>query len=222
MTESTNLKKLKIIWGQACNTMWLEIAATRTMEAKVKSDWHKIDERKILSDFYFVGESRGRIRDCTKKYYLENLDGVINYMATIRIVMLSAAFESFWDGFLDDFINSKSRYCSNGIRNDRGNKVYGEIQKSKGMRGKLERWSDITQTRIESIKPHLDMLNDVYMARNIIAHDAGVIEKEYVNTLKFKQFNIGDALTVKPNELLTMANSVINIAEILDGKVRGK
>jgi len=200
--------------------MWIEVTALRYMEGRLLGEYATIAPGRLLTDLVHSPEAKGRIDDATKDFYLERVGEFISEVALLRVVLLSAAFEVFFDTFVDEYLDGRAKYSVGGARTADGNKVAGEVRKTRGIVPRVEAFCDWTGANTKSIQPHLDVLSDVYTLRNVLAHRAGICDAVAAKSMKTLSFASGDRLRLTPEQLVrTLAPSCITLAENLDKRI---
>jgi hypothetical protein len=215
-----NLKAFKATWAHACKTMWFEVTALRHLEGRLLGDYARIGHDVLLTDMIYAPEARGRIDDGTRDFFLERVVEFVGEVTLLRVVLLSAAFEVFFDGFVDDYLKGRPKFFSLGARTEGGDKVAGEVQRARGIIQRIAKFFEWTGAREQSIQQHLDVLSDVYVLRNVVAHQAGVCDSHAAASLKTVKHTAGERLRVSPTQLVTeLAPPCILAAENLDRRV---
>lgn len=138
---SKSLRALRYAWFEACNTMWIEIAAIRHLETTLRAEFPSIASNAQLSSIIFTGEAEGRVLR-TKHQLLAGIDEFVDYSVTIRVVLLSSAFEAFFESFLDSFLRARTRYYVAGTRTRAGDKVFGEVIRQRGLVQRILKFSE--------------------------------------------------------------------------------
>jgi len=221
MAASQNLKDLRSVWGDACNTMWVEIAALRFTQHHIISNYSKLDSSQSIDMFVYAPECRDRMNTVKKDFFLENFGNYLLSVVTGRVVILSAAFELFFSSFLSSYIRSKSKYYDS-LHNKNttlGDKLYGEVMSSKGLVGKVQKFGDAAPSKIKSISKKFPYLNDVYILRNIIAHRAGSVDGYASSELQIFKIDAGLQVVLSPTQLIQLAAPVLAVAAELDSKI---
>jgi hypothetical protein len=223
MAESDHIRELRAVWGQACHTMWTELTALRVTAAFVQENYRTIGDKVPLTDLVYAPESRGRMDDVTKSAFLGRQDTYLKSVVTGRIVLLSAAFELYFRFFLDAYIEARPKYFDSGTgaRTTAGNKLYGDVTKVRGLAERITQFCELTDAGNAGIKPLLPALNDVYHLRNAIAHRAGDVDAGTAAKLSIVTISVGGRVAVTIEQLLTLADKVLELAAKLDSKIAG-
>jgi hypothetical protein len=212
-----NLKAFKATWAHACKTMWFEVTALRHLEGRLLGNYASIGRDVLLTDMIYAPEARGRIDDGTRDFFLEKVEEFIGEVTLLRVVLLSAAFEVFFDGFVDGYLKARPKFFTGGARTKDGNKVAGEVQQARGIIQRIEKFFEWTGAKGRSIQPHLNALSDVYVLRNVVAHRAGICDPRAATSLKTMKHTAGERLRLSPTQLVTeLAPPCIKAAEDLD------
>lgn len=223
MPDSQHLIDFRAVWGDACHTMWIELAALRCTAAFTQGNYMAIPDDRPLTDLIYAPESKGRMDDVTKSVLLGRMDRYMQAVVTGRVVLLSAAFELYFRYFLDAYLMARPKYfnSSKSTRTDAGNKVYGEVAKVRGLAERVVKFGEETGARIKVVDPHLPALTDVYYLRNVIAHRAGAVDTGSAEKLSIVKLLPGQRVTVSVDQLLSLAAPVLKLAEALDRKILG-
>lgn len=222
MPASRALKNFKTLWADACKSMWLEVAALRHLEATLRGDYAKISAGAVLTDWIYAPECRNRIGD-TKDVVLEQIPRFITSAATSRIVLLAAGFEAYFEEFLEEYLKHRAKYFSSNALTSAGNKSKGEIIKCRGPVARIDALATWTTAKIATIQPDLPILNDVYLLRNTLAHDAGIVDARTASEVKSVPVIAGQPLRVTTENLVSvLAPPIRRIAEALDDKIHPK
>lgn len=218
---SSQLAVLKRTWRDACHTMWVELAALRFLEGEVRGRFAQFSVTEPISTQFWCPESANRINDVRRDTYLERLPQYVQYGVTLRVVLLSAAFEEYFEGFLATYLSARGKYWdkAKAERSSAGNKVWGEVMKQRGPVKRIEEFALQTGAGIKTLSPLLSDLDDVYVMRNVVAHCAGIIDAGAAASLKRARFTPGSSLVLNTDALLEVATTVLKIAEILDHKI---
>lgn len=218
---SQHLKSLKRLWSDACKTMWVQTLALRHLETGLRANYAEIGPDTSVAAITYSPEARDRLDDATKDFLLDRIQYFIDYNVTLRVVLLSSAFESYFSAFLEDYLNNRKKYFTDGSRTSEGNKVFGEIMKTRGIEERVRAFSAWTGSKIKSLECRLGVLKDVYLLRNLIAHAAGICDEctaERVNSVALVP---GTPISITPDALVQkLAPPCIEIAEALDKKIR--
>jgi hypothetical protein len=201
--------------------MWVELAALRFLEGEVRGRFAQYKATEPISAQFWCPESAGRINDVHRDTYLERMPQYVQYGVTLRIVLLSAAFEEYFEGFLATYLSARAKYWdkTQAQRTTAGNKVWNEVMTKRGLVLRIEEFARQTGAGIKTITPLLSVLGDVYVMRNVMAHCAGIIDTRAIAKLQRGSFAPGSVLTLNTDSLLEMATAVLKIAEILDRKI---
>ncbi len=220
---SVNLKQLKKLWAESCKTLWIEIAALRYLENDLRGRYAEIGSSVILTDLVYAPECKGRINDSTKDEVLARIDHYITHAVTLRVVLLSACFETYFSEFLIAYLAHRSKYFVGGVRTPLGNKVYGEVMKVRGLRHRVEAFCKSTNAKIASIEPRLLLLEEVCLLRNAIVHDGGICDDYSATKIVSIKVVAGQPISISSSELVRiLAPPCIQIAEDLDAKIHPK
>ena len=221
MANSEYLKAFKALWGQSCHGMWVELLCTRVAESYVITNYSTIPSSKSIDEMFYSPELDGRINDLNPDVFLRNLSNYREDIVTNRVVILSASFEAYFGSFLDAYINNREKYfdISEGKRSKEGNKLYGEVIKVSGLVPRIQKFVELTGAGIKTIESLLDYLSDVYLLRNVLAHQAGVLDQYASDTLKNIILEAGKKIVITPSQLVELAEPVVRIAEFLDRKI---
>jgi len=128
-----DLKAFKAVWAATCKTMWVQVAALRHLEGFLRGNYASIPAEAVVTDLTFAPECKGRLDDATKDFLLQRVAYFIHCEVTLRVVLLSAAFESFFDVFLESYILHRPKFFAAGTRTKEGDKVYGETKRASGL-----------------------------------------------------------------------------------------
>jgi hypothetical protein len=217
---SLALKKFASLWAEACKTMWVEVAALRHLESTIRGNFASIPEDAVLTDWIYAPECRRRIDDSRKGAVLDNMDRWISAAATSRVVLLAAGFEAYFEEFLDAYLKHRPKFYAAGAFTAAGNKANGEIIKCRGPVPRIEALHAWTGAKIASIQPHLPVLAQVYALRNVMAHDAGIVDSHTGTLVTVVPVRVGDALRLTPDQVArVLAPPVVRLAELLDAKI---
>ncbi len=174
----------------------------------------------VLTDYIYAPECNGRIDDSTKDFVLLNANSYIEYDVTLRLVLLSAAFETYFSEFLDSYLKGRAKYYASGARTAQGNKLWGDVMKVRGLSERVQEFSNLANAKIKKVSPDLTQLRDVYLIRNVIAHDGGVCDAFSAGEIKCIKVETGTRISLTPIELVgQLAPACIRIAESLDAKL---
>ncbi|WP_433935478.1 hypothetical protein AB3662_12190 [Sorangium cellulosum] len=218
---SQHLKDFKLVWRDACHTMWTELAALRATLAFVHVNYRDLGAKSPITAFFHAPESRDRIDDVTTDVFIERFDRYRISVVTSRVVLLSAAFELYFGSFLDDYLKGRAKYFdrSSNTFTTEGNRVSGEIRKIRGIPERVEAFGDLTSAKLKSSKPHIPALKDVCVLRNVIAHRAGHVDDLAAKTVSTISLTSGTQVALSPEQLLLLAAPVLKLAEELDRKI---
>lgn len=218
---STQLVTLKRTWRDACHTMWIQLLTLRFVEGHIQGNFRDIPPGIPLSTQCWCPESNGRVDDVSRDVYLQRLPDYLQYGITLRVVLLSAAFEEYFKGFLATYLASRSKYWdrTTSARTAAGDKVWGDVMKQRGPVKRIETFADLTGAGIKKVRPLLRTLGDVYMMRNIVAHSAGIVDAAAAAAIKCRTYVPGRPLTLDTGQLIELASSVLLLAELLDSKI---
>jgi hypothetical protein len=220
MPDSQHLKDFKAVWGDSCQSMWAELLSITIAESYVVSNYHEIPETQLIAERFYAPEIKGRLRDLTRSAFLERVGIYKEKVITNRTVILSAVFETYFSDFLDNYIKSKPKLFDKhtSSKTDLGNKFHSAIKKEKGLSNRIIKFGEIAPAKIKSITPLLSFLDDIQRLRNIIAHNAGLVNSH--ETFVHLEFAAGSRITLTSDKLLELAAPVVKIAERLDEKLK--
>ena len=217
---SKALKNFRALWADACKTMWIEVAAIRHLESQLRGNYAQIDDKAVLTDWVYAPECKGRIDDTTKDFVLGRVIDLINSAVTPRVVLLSAAFESYFEEFFSQYLQARAKYYVAGARTAAGNKVWGDVMKQRGPSARIRELGVAANAGIKVLMSNLPVLEEVYVLRNSIAHDAGVVDAFTAANVKSIAAVQGTQLRVTPHELVSvLAPPCLSVAEELDKKL---
>ncbi len=219
---STCLKNLKRLWADSCRTMWVEILALRNLEGFLRARYYETSPQAELTDITYAPECKGRLDSLHKDYYLDNVDEFVNNLTAVRVVLLSASFESYFYEFMDEYLQHRPKYfnAATGTRTDAGDHVYGQVRSQRGPILKLETFSTLTGAKTKSIAPKLPVLNEVYTLRNVVAHRAGICDAGALPHLHIVAARENEKVLISPSTLVKeLAPPCLEIAETLDRKI---
>ncbi|MFC7053843.1 hypothetical protein ACFQI3_14215 [Hansschlegelia quercus] len=221
MVASEALKDLKSVWGDSCHSMWVELLCVSISEATIFSSYPVIDKKRALSDFFYAPALSSRLKNFTKDEFLGRTHLYRTSIITNRVVIISASFELYFSRFLDLYIENRSKYFDqkSRVRTQRGDKLYGDVSKVRGLVSRVNQFSDLTGSGIKTINDSLGSLDEIYTLRNVLAHRAGIIDDAAAKKLKKLSFKIGDKIVLTPDELISLVAPVIVVAEFLDRKI---
>ena len=111
-----NIRAFKQTWTYACKTMWMEVTALRHLQGRLLGDYAAVPKERLLTDLTYAPEAKGRIDDGTKDFFLERVEQYVDEVALLRVVLLSAAFEVFFDNFVDGYLKKRGRSTLPGGR----------------------------------------------------------------------------------------------------------
>lgn len=96
----------------------------------------------------------------------------------------------------------------------------GEILKCSGPVKRIEAMPLWTTAKIATIRQFLPTLDEVYMLRNSIAHDAGIASSHIATIIKSMPIVAGHPIMATPIDIVgKMAPPIHEIAELLDKKI---
>lgn len=221
MPDSECLKDFKTVWRDSCHSMWVELLSITMTESFVSSKYWELPPNQLLTDMVYVPEIRGRIDDINKDRFLQRAGNYRQSIVTNRVVLLSASFENYFREFLEAYLRSKPKFFDSqaGGRTAEGDKVFGEVQQTRGLSQKIRVFAEHAPAKIKSIERRLSYLDDVYALRNVLAHRAGTVDHYTAGVLQHLRFNDGDRITLSSDQLLMLAKPVVEIAEELDKKL---
>jgi hypothetical protein len=221
MAASGHLKSLRTLWGDSCHAMWVELLCVAMAESHVVSNYANISPKTSIHEMFYAPELKDRIKDLTRDVFLKRSPGYRHSIVTNRIVILSASFEAYFNSFVDAYIANRSKLSDSttGQRTAVGDKLFGEVRKTRGLVDRIRTFAELTKSGIKTIEPLLSYLNDVYTLRNVLAHRAGVVDQTASQALVNISIASGDNLILSPNTLVELAAPVIKIAEFLDRKI---
>ncbi|MDD2772508.1 MAG: hypothetical protein PHP45_02315 [Elusimicrobiales bacterium] len=224
---SIPLKSFRNTWANACNTMWVEITAISHLETYLRGQYPFIANNAELSDVIYAptcvsyrGTRRINRVGNTKNDILKDITKYLNYPVILRVVLLSAAFESYFLEFLDRYLENRPKYFNGGKRTAAGNKIHDDVKKARGPVNRIAKFKELTNAKINSITPHLDALSDVYMIRNVMAHSAGICTVQDVESFKTISPIANEVIHISVQHLVDkLAKPCLEIANSLDGKI---
>ena len=221
MADSENLKDLKVVWGDSCQSMWAELLALSIAESHVISNYAQIPSERLLTDMFYVPKLDGRLGDLRRDTFLERVNIYRQSVITNRLVVLSASFESYLSQFIDTYAKKKPKFwdSSKSDYTTEGNKFITNIRQTRGLDKRILKFGELAPSKIRSIVPRLTYLVDVYMLRNILAHRAGFVDDSAAEALAHVKIPAGERVTITTDQLLELAVQVIKIAEALDKKI---
>jgi hypothetical protein len=219
--QSQSLKDFSKLWTNTCHTMWVEILSLRGLEANLKGNYANIPKTYDLTDIIYAPECRGRMQGINKDVFLDDIETYIQYnITTVRVVLLSAAFEAYFLSFLEEYIQNRPKHFASGSRTALGNQIFGQIKSTRGITERIKKFAELTNSKIANIESRLPVLGEVYQLRNIIAHRAGICKSEDLNNLLIITPNAGERISISPEILITrLAPPCVEIAQLLDRKI---
>lgn len=200
--------------------MWAELLCIAIAESHVVANYKDISAKASIHEMFYAPELKRRINALTRDVFLERAPGYRHAVVTNRIIILSAAFEAYFNSFLDAYISNRSKLFdfTTNQRTAQGDKLFGEIRKTRGLVQRIRNFADLTGSKIKSIEPLLDHLTDVYILRNVLAHQAGIVDQIASQSLVNFRFAPGEKVVLNPETLIMLASRVMKIADLLDPK----
>lgn len=220
MAASEHLKDLKAVWGDSCHAMWVELLCIGMAESYVVTKYADIPEGLSIHDMFYAPELKGRINGLTRDTFLERSPGYRHAVIANRIVILSASFEAYFTSFLDAYIASRGKLfdAAAAKRTAEGDKLFGEVRKTRGLVPRIQTFSIMTGSGVKTIEPLLSYLNDVYTLRNVLAHRAGLMDETASQALTNIRIAPGERIILSAEKLIELAAPVMEIADFLDRK----
>ncbi len=220
MGASEHLKALKAVWGDACHGMWAELLCIEIAKSHVVANYKDIPPEASIPDMFYVPELRSRINALSRNSFLARSSDYRHAVITNRIVILSAAFEAYFTNFLDAYIANRSKLFNSTTnqRTTEGDKLFGEIRKTRGLVQRIRTFANLTGSKINAIEPLLSYLDDAYTLRNVLAHRAGLVDQIASQKLVNIRFASNEKVVLSPETLVDLAAPVLKIADLLDRK----
>lgn len=217
--QSEALNRFKRCWAFACKSMWVELCALRHLESTMRSNYSRLPARSALTDWIYAPDCAGRIGD-PRDIVLSSLPAYESAISTLRVVLLSAAFEEYFDSFLESYLLARSKYSGKGALLPLGLTVQGQVRSARGPKARIEQFCSLTGGRLKSLVPFLGTLNDVYLMRCTMAHDAGLISARTASAVKCVSLRAGDSLAILASTLVTvLAPPCVSLATELDSRI---
>lgn len=222
MAGSNHLRDFKEVWRNACHTMWVELTGLRSAAALIHRDYPSLSRTAPITDVIYSPEARGRVDDVTPDVFLERLPSYQTAVVTSRVVLLSAAFELYLGDFLESYLLARSKYIDTAgtTLSEDGRRIASEVRKVRGIAERIEKFGELTDAKLNSTKPHLPFLRDVYTLRNIIAHRAGEVDASASKSLMTIALPASSQVALDAPQLLKLAAPVVKLAEELDRKIK--
>lgn len=218
---SSHLKNFKKLWSHTCKSMWIELAALAHLNNSIRGRYSEIGADSILTEWIYAPECNGRIDDTKPEMVLSRFSEWTSSVALSRVVLLSAGFESYFESFLSEYLSARPKFTTTTGLSKAGNKVMGEVMKTRGLSNRVQVFADETGSKIKSLTSDLDVLRDVYLLRNTIAHDAAVPDANTVAQVKSIALREREPMQLSVATLVaTLAPPVIRIADTLDSKIK--
>ncbi len=175
-----------------------------------------------LTSLFYAPTVKGRLDSLTKDMFLERANRYKEAIITNRVIILSAAFETYLSNFFDKYIMDRPKFfdTSTNQKTPAGNKIHGEIFKVRGLSQRIDKFAELAPSKILSIIPLYSYINDVYTMRNVLAHRAGLIDAHAASTLTNVAFSTGQRIKLSADDLLKLAAPIFKVAEALDKKIR--
>jgi hypothetical protein len=221
MAMSEHLKDLKAVWGDSCQSMWAELLSITIADSTLRARYIDLPPKMLVSDMFYAPAVRGRLNDVTADKFIERAEKYKAAVITNRIVILSSAFEMYFGNFLDAYISSRPNLFDAAARSRtaKGDKLYGEVMKIRGLSERIKKFSEEAPSKIKSIINDFPYLDDVYAMRNVLAHRAGVVDSRASCNFNHVSFDVGEHIRISTDKLIELASHVIKIAESLDSKI---
>ena len=204
--------------------MWSELLCIKIAESYIITNYGTISNTALLTSLFYCPGLPERLGDLRKDTFLERSNRFRDTIISNRIVFLSAAFETYFRSFLDQYIQAKpSLYDkSTNSRTATGNKIYGEVVKTRGMVEKIETFSVLSGRSTKGMTEHYSYLRDLYVLRNTMAHDAGKIDPGSCGLVQHIPVTANTQVRVTSDDIVELASRTILIAEALDVKLTSK
>lgn len=216
-----HMKNLSSLWANTCNTMWIEIAALRALELQLRNHYATAKPVTPVVDLVYAPECVGRLGDSIA-ITLPRIPSVMDDLVTTRVVLLAAAFEAYFEDFLDEYLMQRPKYYTNGARTPEGDRVRGTVMKQRGPKRRIDSFATECGAKIASIRPVLDAIEEVYALRNCVAHAAGICDAGTIACAKLIPVALGQRLRIAPESLVTvLADPCFRAARSLDRKIDG-
>jgi hypothetical protein len=219
--ETEHLGDLKEVWGTSCHSMWAELLSISISETYLLANYKDLPSDKPLTSLFYIPVAKGRLDSLTKDMFLERANRYKDAVITNRVIILSAAFETYLTSFVDKFIAHRTKLFdkSTQSKTQAGNTLHGEIFKIRGLSRRIEKFAELAPSKIQSIRPFYSYIDDVYMMRNVLAHRAGLVDGHAATSFKHVSFAAGERVRLTTDKLLELAAPIIKIAEALDKKI---
>jgi hypothetical protein len=199
--------------------MWLEIAALRSLETSIRANYGGLDPKRPILSHIYAPDCVGRLNDSIGAI-IPRLPIVIAEVVTLRVVILAAAFEAYFEGFLADYLSGKAKYSSGGTLTAAGLRVHGNVMKQRGPKARIEQFTIETGSKTKGVSPHVDAIEQVYALRNCVAHDAAICDAVTNKRVTLVPTQIGARLEIAPEALVTvLAPPCMSAADHLDRRI---
>jgi hypothetical protein len=216
---SEALDRFKRCWAFACKSMWVELCALRHLESTMRSNYSLLPPKSAITDWIYAPDCAGRIGD-PRDIVLGSLPAFEGAVSTLRVVLLSAAFEEYFESFLESYLLARTKYSAKGVLLPLGSHVRGQVLSARGLKSRVEQFCSSTGARPGSLVPYLATLNDVYLMRCTMAHDAGLISASTAAAVKCVSLRAGDSLTILASTLVeVLAPPCVALATKLDSRI---
>lgn len=204
--------------------MWSELLSIKIAESYIITNYSSISNSALLTSLFYCPDLPERLGDLRKDTFLQRSNRFRDTIISNRIVFLSAAFETYFRSFLEQYIQSKaSLYDKSTNRNTTtGDKIYGDVMKTRGMVEKIEVFSVLSGRSTKGIIEHYSYLRDLYVLRNTMAHDAGKISSASCSLIQHIPVTENTQVCVTSDNIVELASHTILIAEALDVKLTSK
>lgn len=216
---SAHLKHFRQLWGSTCNGMWHEIAAIYALETHLRYTYGTTGPEAPITRVTYAPGCEGRLNHSIAAS-LKRLPALIDEAVMLRVVMLSAGFEAYFEEFLGSFLRNRKKYYAAGALTTDGNRVQGNVRKCAGPKARVLAFGAETGAGIKEILPQLGVVQEMYALRNCLAHDAGICDAGTKAQVTVVPVQVGRPLRVEPEFLVTtLAEPCIRTAEVLDRKI---
>lgn len=221
MAESKYLKNFKLIWSRNCHSMWGELFCVATAEQCILSDYANIPDNYNITKRIYAPNLPKRLGNFSKDAFLERTSTYRQTIACNRIVYFCAAFEAYFFDFLDAYLKNRTKYFDSAANTftSEGHKIYGDTRKERKMVNRITTFSALINRSINSITPHLDHVNDLFVIRNVMAHQAGIVDSSAQAQLKVFKYAVNDLVNLSSDDIVELASHAINVAESLDSRI---
>jgi hypothetical protein len=217
---SKHLRTFKHLWSSTCKSMWIELTALYHLTNTIRGEYSLIDKDMPLTGWIYAPQCAGRIEDTVPDLVLNRSEEWMSSIALSRIVLLSSGFEVYFEEFVALYLKNRKKYYTGSSYTQAGNKVRGEVFKTRGLAERIVVFADYTGAKTRLILPDLPTLNDVYRLRNVIAHDAAIPDSRSAIDIKSVKIVENEPLRISVDTLVTqLAPPVIRLAEKLDAKI---